>query len=365
MADLMLKWRQMAERQKVTSTARSADLLIAEPKLEGLNVTFGPLQSGSGTPAPDNVRAIGGWSDILVSMCGKNIYDAANVEIADQKVRNSSGVETNDSMEAYTKTPIPVIPGSTVTISGIPNSTNTKRVYYLNGAKGWLYRDDHSSSKQQFTITIPNNCSYIQLQLRRTEAVWSGIQIEYGSTATAFEAYRGITPTISLGDTYCAGTVDFLSGTLTVTHIYKAFSSSDFTAYYPAGSTYSKRVCTSKATMAGISTGSGNPQGAVLANCMTCKANGSQNSTIATDAPFLAMSGTAGNTSLFLMFPDSYNVTDLASAQTWITNHPIHGLFTLATPRTVTLTPQTVAALRGLQTVSSPAGNVGITYWTI
>ena len=34
-----------------------------------------PLQSGSGDPSPDNVRAISGWSSVDVSVSGINVWD--------------------------------------------------------------------------------------------------------------------------------------------------------------------------------------------------------------------------------------------------------------------------------------------------
>lgn len=169
----------------------------------------------------------------------------------------------------------------------------------------------------------------------------------------------------ALGSTYYGGLLDIVTGTLMVTHVYKTFAPSDFITFYPSGSTYSNRVCTSKATMSGISTGSSNPQGAVLANCMTCKANGAANNTLAVDGPFLAMSGTAGNTSLFLMFPDSYNITTLALAQAWLTDHPLTGVFRLATPTSVSLTPQAITGSTGMHTITTDAESVSITCYTI
>ena len=36
-------------------------------------IYFTPIQEGSGTPSPENVRAIKGWDGIEVTRCGKNL----------------------------------------------------------------------------------------------------------------------------------------------------------------------------------------------------------------------------------------------------------------------------------------------------
>lgn len=203
----------------ITSSSNSTISISSKLELpmQHAKVLFQPAQTGSGNPSSSNVRPIKGYSSISLQMYKKNIYDYQNIVIADQKIRNNSGVETNDTMEAYTKTPIPVKPGSVITISGVPNDNTTKRIYYLDSTQSWISRDDHSYDYSKITATIPSNCYYIQLQLRRTVANWSAIQIEYNSTNTSYESFSGSIITSSLDSTYYGGIFDFVSGTLTVT----------------------------------------------------------------------------------------------------------------------------------------------------
>lgn len=45
---------------------------VAAP-LQALRVDFGPVQAGSGTPAPDNVRPISGWTGMTVTVNGHEV----------------------------------------------------------------------------------------------------------------------------------------------------------------------------------------------------------------------------------------------------------------------------------------------------
>lgn len=67
MGDLIANRRRLIAAAPHKATAQNASsILIGEPKIERLAVTFSPVQSGSGTPSPSNVRAISGWSEIPV-----------------------------------------------------------------------------------------------------------------------------------------------------------------------------------------------------------------------------------------------------------------------------------------------------------
>lgn len=77
MGDLMRRWAAAvgAQPRRATETNPGA-ILIAEPKIDALKVTFAPVQSGSGTPSPSNVRPITGHESIAVSI-GDNTFTAS------------------------------------------------------------------------------------------------------------------------------------------------------------------------------------------------------------------------------------------------------------------------------------------------
>ena len=69
MGNLMRRWAAAvgAQPRRATQT-NPGTILIAEPKINALKVTFAPVQSGSGTPSPSNVRPISGYDSIAVSI---------------------------------------------------------------------------------------------------------------------------------------------------------------------------------------------------------------------------------------------------------------------------------------------------------
>lgn len=64
---VMADRRRLIADQPHKATA-SGEIMIAEPKIERLAVTFIPVQSGSGTPSPSNVRPISGRSTIAANI---------------------------------------------------------------------------------------------------------------------------------------------------------------------------------------------------------------------------------------------------------------------------------------------------------
>lgn len=278
-----------AQPHLVTATGESVAVNIAEPKVQKLAVTFTPVQTGSGTPSPSNVRPISGWTDIAVQMCGKNLFDSAHADAAEQKIKNDSGTEVKDSGGSYTRLYTPVKPSTTYTVSAF-TANNSKRVYFYTSEKAWISRTS-STTAMSITFTTPSNCFFVQFQSGSTVNEQWNIQLEVGSTATTYEPFRGISPSISLGGTYYGGTVDLVSGVMTVTW-------GNIASY--AGETLTGRWLSSE---------------------------------------------------------DAYSAGGTPTTGAQVT-------YELATPQTVTLTPQTIVALRGQQNVTSPAGSVEIKYWT-
>lgn len=57
-----------AQPHLVTASGETLEINVAERKVEKLKVSFYPVQTGSGTPSPTNVRPISGWSSISVAL---------------------------------------------------------------------------------------------------------------------------------------------------------------------------------------------------------------------------------------------------------------------------------------------------------
>lgn len=213
----------------------SGSILIAEPKIERLAVTFRPIQAGSGNPSPTNVRAISGHSTITVSL---------------------------------------------------------------------------------------------------------GSQTE----------------SVSLGDTYYGGTVDLVSGVLTVDRIGIDLSTiTDWTidAHY-------RRVYVIRSDLMAVANNNDVPDGMV---CNRLKTVASQ--TLYAQGAFYEGISISTGKALQLHIDGLTNANPtLAQVNSYFSNNPTFVVAKLATAQTVQLTAQTINAIRGTQAVSSADGTVSVTYWT-
>jgi len=124
------------------------------------------------------------------------------------------------------------LPSDTYTLSSIVTSTDTdgNDCYFgiydasnslLVGAR--LTRNNRAS----YTFTLNSNSSYIIFyaghnsnQSVGDDATWADVQIEFGQIASEYEPYNGHTYTIDLDGTRYGGTLDVVSGVLTVDREY-------------------------------------------------------------------------------------------------------------------------------------------------
>ena len=225
-----------AQPHLVTASGSAVLVDIAEPKIERLAVTFSPVQTGSGTQSPTNVRPIMGYATIMASI-------------------GTMPVDISLGGTYY---------GGTVDlVSGVMTVTHEL----------WKY-----SSSAGISISTKNDWKIIWVDLGDRYAIYS---------ATDYAVF---------GDQYVTGTNEL---------------------NYTTPPVYS------------VNTASNNLHKVFL-------------KVYATDLP----------------------TQDTAGARAFLDSTMPSFYVPLTTPETVTLTPQTIAALRGQQTVTSPAGAVGISYWT-
>jgi len=100
--------------------------------------------------------------------------------------------------------------GATITVSGIvaPSTTSDFRIFYYDENKDFLSYRNYSAS-----YIVPDDVRYIRIR-NVSVADISALQIEYGATATTYEAYTAPTvSTVSLGRTIYGGEADVVNGT--------------------------------------------------------------------------------------------------------------------------------------------------------
>jgi len=181
--------------------------------MPSLKVGIEPIQEGSGDPSPTNIRPISGHTEANVIICGKNIATTEiyknNYVLAEDGAENYAGgfiitkeIKINSSNNYY----ISMVGGQTSSYDAI-------RVGFFDKFLNFISRINLYVPTQ---LIIPDNAEYIRLSYRYIESYFKDIQIELGSTATAYEPYNGQTYTIDLDGTRYGGTLDVVNGVLTV-----------------------------------------------------------------------------------------------------------------------------------------------------
>lgn len=205
---------------------------------EDVTVHIEPIQSGSGTPSPTNIRPISGMTDINITRLGGVVVDGTP-EVLTVTGKNLFDISAYDKASDWTGTPykyiaIPLQNGQ-YTISW--DKSKGGGFYWLvqvNGAvKGtsnagsggsWLWHDTNPSlQKETFTFTVTEgyvyfSCSFGGYFVQKFLPALETVQIEKGSTATAYEPYSAQTVAnipmlLSVGDYKDEG--DLISGTVT------------------------------------------------------------------------------------------------------------------------------------------------------
>ena len=196
-----------------------------------------PVQSGSGAPSSDNVRPISGWDSVHVTRCGKNLLKASKSDITRElnsivgnytanndtfAIKGTNKASSNFLILSITPYVYPYFkPGDKYTIlNNSPNGIYINLTYFNTSGNiaSLVYNDT------QTTFTVPED--YIRLNKLQVGISTSvstvdttfNIQLEVGSTATAYEPYHGNTYSADFGQTVYGGTLDWQTGVLTVTH---------------------------------------------------------------------------------------------------------------------------------------------------
>lgn len=291
-----------------------------------------PKQSGTGTPSPDNARPISGWESVETSVCGKNVLENAS----------DSYSIANATHHPYTVKNLSSYSGKEMTFSIVTSDIKGKRIaLYKNGD---LIKVGTFGTKS-VTATMPtftdSDTLRLYLQDYTADAVAiTGAQLELGTTATPYEPYTATTTTVNLGRTVYGGTLDVVSGVLTVDRAMVDMGSLNW-AYYnnrfdarPSG----VKVATGWNQIKAIASALG--QATILPN------------ETANDGCFGIYNGV-----LYVRYNSATTVAAFKTAMSGV-----QLVYELATPQTYTLTGQEVSTLLGDNNVWADSGDVEITY---
>lgn len=181
-------------------------------KLFSCYVNVTAVQAGSGTPAPDNVRAISGWDNCRLQADGKNMFDLSLIGTYDFTLVGD-----------YYRTTKPFLKAGTYKWTGVSFTASIQglsvRLYGSTTMQMVANGSIVSTGSITSTTDIYLEINYTKNGFINAVSDFKG-QIESGNQATTYQAYNGTTHNIPFNTTVYGGVLDVLSGVLTVTHGY-------------------------------------------------------------------------------------------------------------------------------------------------
>ena len=174
--------------------------------------TIEPIQSGSGTPSPDNVRPISGHTECVTSVSGVNVWDE---EWEVGQYNTSTGAKADRANAIRCKNPIPVKPNTSYYFGCTSHPSTVDGVWLWYKQDGTLI--NFVTNKLNRAQTSPSDAFYMTFYIAPETTYHNDISVNYPSTDHEYHAYNGNTYTTNLGRTVYGGTLDVVSGVLTVT----------------------------------------------------------------------------------------------------------------------------------------------------
>ena len=198
------------------------------------NIT--PKQSGSGDPSPSNIRPISGYEGVNVYVAGGMIFDPSTQGTMGES--QDAGWWINSSTSVIEKGS-----GSNKTFA-IPCKPQTKYYFEFDGYTGifriafgkmadlsfidssnwqnvYNIRAFNESGKRSWVGESPNGATYLFIQIGSADFMADKLKIKAYEVAESYP--------ISLGQTVYGGTLDVVSGELTITRILESMQNRGWT----------------------------------------------------------------------------------------------------------------------------------------
>lgn len=322
-------------------------------KLDSLKVLVEAVQSGSGTPSPDNIRPITGWSGANVTRTGKNVWggetmadDCVNAvnnptycttgtdEIGDYVSLVASYAIRVPFFSAFKANTRYTIRLKVSKEDNPANKTTNIEILYTDGTSTYLNAPTNFSvnNVQEYVIVSSANKT---IECIRGNYFSGTARFYYDDcgvmegvlTADDFVPYNGNTYTISFGDTYYGGELDVTNGVLRVTHQITKIKDLSWTYQSNYTRFYSASI---KNTVLPATSGTDIPNGLMCESYEPHTFNSSSNGQVYID--------TIGN-----IFIKDFNYTDTTAWFSAVGEYLIR--YPLATPFTIQLTPTQIEQL--------------------
>ena len=326
---------------------------------EALTVSLAPVQEGTGTPSPENVRPIHGWTGVEVTRCGKNLFDKSTVNWYRNNASDfSAAIDALNNRIRCDSFPLDC-GGRSLCFSGFPDGITLMSVRFFDAVKTKIAE----ASATGGNVVAPANTAYLHMMCggsdftdaTKTLMANADIQIEISGTATDFEPYSGETYDIAFpaeaGEVY-GGTLDVKNGVLTVDRAGILLDGSVVgsigeivEAKKEATHLFQVNASTLRIPIENYS--------ADYATNLFGSDNARANTTVTGSYVF--------NRTLRFRLPESIADTVVA-VRAWLADNPLQIVYPLESPVTCQLTPQEIILLRGGNAVFADAGDVTLAY---
>ena len=326
--------------------------------VKSLKVTLEPIQSGSGTPSPDNVRPISGHTEVETSVSGVNVWDE-EWEVGGYAAATGSPWNTTDRIRGKTTNYISVVPNTSYRIySDTWGSGGGKffSVFFYDADKNYISYSDPNNGA---TFTTPNSAHFVRFAAQPSYGTTykNDISINYPSTDHDYHAYQGTTYTTDLGRTVYGADVEVVGGELTDKMAEKIVDENVLL------SNVTERTNTVRAYVpANAFDPEGKPNDTSTITAMSNIGMFAPDYVYRNDEEGVSENRHTTQFGFWISIAKSKLTTpDKNGLLEWLGNNPIQIIYPLATPQTYQLTPQTISLLHGNNNVWSD-GSVELTY---
>ena len=312
----------------------------------------------------ENICPISGWDSAEASVVEKNLWGGE--KLADDIL----SIVPNSTKDTTAHT-------VTFTSRDVSNKTIVDKVFKANTQYTFIFKEVDGSNAINLAIIYTDGSYYYfphggsgiitstaGKTVKSLMGVWaSGTTIldydrsgifEGVVTEDQYEPYQGTTHTATFEETVYGGTVDLVSGVLTVDR-----------AYYTLTDLYGGAVQGTYRLACGTNLPDNHVTSPLAVICDKVRVNGSSENTDGDVANELTCRLSTGvSKTIWFFFPPSI-ATTFAEGRAWISENKPSIVYELAEPRTIQLDPQTITTLVGQNNVWSDAGEVTVSGFTI
>ena len=301
-----------------------------------------------------NICPISGYDSVSVDDVGFNVFDDV-IEIGSI---NASGQNYEVSSGQYwrSKNYIPVKPNESyykkLSDGYTTNNSNTS-LYYYDKNKNYLFGE---ANRGNLVTTMPSGCYYVRFveyfvteRLVPPQKICLNVDTPTGTPKNGdYEPYHSSNATIQFGQTVYGGSVDFLTGVLTVDKGFDTFdgSSDENWIWYGIGSASSYACYIEISPNANVSV---RPKSNYATGLIQTDTYGNYDCFVVASSANILIAGKRDKTSV-------------ADWKAFLASNPLQVCYELATPFTIQLTPDELKLLKGTNNLTTNGTTITLGY---